>query len=44
MMTQENEKKSSIISFGDLLVFFLQLKCATVYKSHTKPLMEGTTK
>lgn len=43
MTAQENEKKSSI-SFGDLLVFFLQFLCATMYKNVNKSLMGGTTK
>lgn len=42
MGTQDNEKKSSIVSFEDVLAFFLQLLCATVYKSHTNALMGGT--
>lgn len=43
MTTRENEKKS-IISFGDLLVFFLRFLCATVYKDVNKPLRGGATK
>lgn len=43
MATQENKKKS-IISFGDLLAFFLPFLCATVYNNVNKSLMGGATK